>query len=583
MPSSTGPDPRGTRPVRQRVDSRLAALRSGAPPAAGTPQDPWARLRDALRWHHLDRWLLGAALVVLLAVAGGLHALHAPPPGLARTHLPAGTPVRLIAVTTQGPPRFEYRPRTNGFLNLLRKLGARRRYPAAKLDIPDVDGDGLVLWLWIGAHDMAPHAEANARDDAGREYANSALARPVTVGSAAWGTGTLGYVRLGSYDHSARHLDFTIPIGPGSQPQAVRLPVILTPAADTPLPATTPMPVVAGDAHADLRLWQARALDRDLLRELLPLSGTDLPAATDRCVMVDVDLVEKAAAGLPGRWLLHVLEGRTEHGERLSVARERDGLAYLSNGRHVSGFNGLTVTARAEKVDAGLALLKFRQLQLPTEVGATAPWHVDAAAEPFPEGRFVLRDAMRTAPDVLHVQVEGHGPDGADVSLSYQAGMDESKAAIALKPDSEPSVTPSAQREAGRVAWHWAFDVQVRPETKFLALAFRLDFRVPLAMTVAKLTARLQPPRTSAERAGLGVFFETRGTEQKCVIVGVQPDSKAAEAGLQTGDELLTLDGQPPAAVPRVLLRHLPGDRLPVAVRRNGQTVSLSVALDPLG
>jgi S1-C subfamily serine protease len=70
------------------------------------------------------------------------------------------------------------------------------------------------------------------------------------------------------------------------------------------------------------------------------------------------------------------------------------------------------------------------------------------------------------------------------------------------------------------------------------------------------------------------------------VLRKVTPGTGAAAAGLREGDVLVAVDGSAvtsPQAVSRILLRHHPQDTVPVAIRRRGRSLTLSVVLQEFG
>lgn len=77
-----------------------------------------------------------------------------------------------------------------------------------------------------------------------------------------------------------------------------------------------------------------------------------------------------------------------------------------------------------------------------------------------------------------------------------------------------------------------------------------------------------------------GVFaHETRGTIR---IDSVNPGSPAEAAGVEPGDELVLLAGEEVATLDQlrsVLAAHDPGDRLPLVVRREGESAELELTL----
>ena len=64
------------------------------------------------------------------------------------------------------------------------------------------------------------------------------------------------------------------------------------------------------------------------------------------------------------------------------------------------------------------------------------------------------------------------------------------------------------------------------------------------------------------------------------VVSAVVPDSPAATAGLQIGDSMIRLDGEEVATqedLQRVLAAQKPGDTVPITVKREGETVDLTL------
>ncbi len=63
-------------------------------------------------------------------------------------------------------------------------------------------------------------------------------------------------------------------------------------------------------------------------------------------------------------------------------------------------------------------------------------------------------------------------------------------------------------------------------------------------------------------------------------VDSVNPDSPAAAAGMQAGDQMILLDGEKVATLEqlrKVMAAHKPGDTVPLTVRRDGETVELKL------
>lgn len=96
-----------------------------------------------------------------------------------------------------------------------------------------------------------------------------------------------------------------------------------------------------------------------------------------------------------------------------------------------------------------------------------------------------------------------------------------------------------------------------------------------LGIRMTTLTPELQQRINSDPNSGFKV------TEQRGVLVaGVMTNSPAAKAGLRLGDVILRLNGEPVTTadqLQQIVERSTVGGAIPVEVRRNGQTLNLSV------
>lgn len=71
--------------------------------------------------------------------------------------------------------------------------------------------------------------------------------------------------------------------------------------------------------------------------------------------------------------------------------------------------------------------------------------------------------------------------------------------------------------------------------------------------------------------------------DERWLVTEVQPGSPAEEAGLQTGDEVMTIEGRPVDSYDSGVLatRAAQGVELPLMVERGGETLELTLALEP--
>ncbi|MFZ0857331.1 MAG: PDZ domain-containing protein, partial [Candidatus Acidiferrales bacterium] len=95
--------------------------------------------------------------------------------------------------------------------------------------------------------------------------------------------------------------------------------------------------------------------------------------------------------------------------------------------------------------------------------------------------------------------------------------------------------------------------------------------------------AGLQAQTQQREMADLG-FETSRSSDGTVAISSVTPGSGAERAGLQAGDVLVQLDGQPfGRSAMRFLFQHSPGDTVNARIQRNGGERDISFALGSRG
>ncbi len=117
------------------------------------------------------------------------------------------------------------------------------------------------------------------------------------------------------------------------------------------------------------------------------------------------------------------------------------------------------------------------------------------------------------------------------------------------------------------------------------AESWLINSGISLAVDAARIGTALPAMRdgkTTEKPSILGLGVVLRRRSDKLVIERVSPGTGAAQAGLQTGDELQTVAGAratSPDAIARVLLRHKPGDRVTVVLRRADKEISIEVEL----
>ena len=90
----------------------------------------------------------------------------------------------------------------------------------------------------------------------------------------------------------------------------------------------------------------------------------------------------------------------------------------------------------------------------------------------------------------------------------------------------------------------------------------------------------------SMRTLGLGVGLEVDKKTNAVVITKIILGTGAADAGLEVGDQFVTIDGKSvssPIAISRILVRHHVGDRIAITVLRDGAEKTLQVELRTFG
>ncbi|MBI2300722.1 MAG: PDZ domain-containing protein [Armatimonadetes bacterium] len=512
-------------------------------------------------------------MLLLIGLGYGLLAwwLSGPPPALAKAAA-TGLHARLVAVTREPTHHYVYQP-GGGFLrHLLGARGQRLGPPAiaAQADVPD---PSVVLWIWTDQPTPRPPGTAEVLDEGHRRYVNGALTQPIRAGALPWGHGGLVWVALTNLDRTATRLTFDLQLGGPGQSVSFTVPGPIE--SPNPAAASAAYPLAAGDRDAAVLLHQLRPVEPAQMIELLSLDQA--PEPHDQLLLADFTAREAGQAELTGEWQFKVLQAVTERGERLDTVADHAGLLYLTSGRRPDGFDRLYLTVQADRIERGAAASLFRRLKLPAKPGDVASWNRDAAP-PFRAAKLTCLQGARVDAATLRLSLECRAPPGSDVVLSYLAGLDQESHAV--RPGRDGVELLEKQSSPGGVTWRWSVDTSLDGDATDAAFAFQLRYRAVAATTTALLAAKLQPPRPPERLAGLGVVLQpVRG---RYLVALVTPGSGAAAAGLKAGDEILAVDGLPPALLLRAVLRHEPGQRVPVRCRRGQAVGTVGVALDAL-
>jgi len=101
-----------------------------------------------------------------------------------------------------------------------------------------------------------------------------------------------------------------------------------------------------------------------------------------------------------------------------------------------------------------------------------------------------------------------------------------------------------------------------------------------------RAAVRRQPRATGSDNQQLRLGVALRNTNDGILIQGVQPDSAAAQAGLQEGDVITQMRGERVGSASqftRAVLDEQPGTTLPLTIRRNGETQQIRPTLGGSG
>jgi putative serine protease PepD len=127
--------------------------------------------------------------------------------------------------------------------------------------------------------------------------------------------------------------------------------------------------------------------------------------------------------------------------------------------------------------------------------------------------------------------------------------------------------SPSGQSSAGNVGLGFAIPVDFAKAVSDEIIATGSVTHAYFGLQVAEI------PPAAAQQAG---------TTEGLFVIGVVPGSPAANAGLQAGDIITEIDGQPatdPNQIAALTLTKRPGNTVTVTYQRNGHTTTTTVTL----
>lgn len=519
-----------------------------------------------------------AVLVLLLGVGWALkQRLTAPPRSSAACRLSDGTVVRLLSVTRAAPHQFEYVPPRDPLRELFRRCGIKFGWPSASHGMAGIPDDSITLWLQVTAPLSVVPERVEFRSGDGAVY-DDVGSGTIRSGTDRWGRGSLVWVSLGNYDHTAKELTAVVPFAPLGDAAEFTIDGPAQPAAKWEMVGSYPF--TAGNKDAVVRLQQLRPAQPDLMG--LALDGQPIPEPAEAMLVADLDVDEPLGGDERGFWRFELEEAVTRQGERLRPVRDNAGLFWLTRGRTVTGIDALRLKVAAEKRIRGIGNVVFRSLALP-KTDEKAVWNATVDG-PFPGSEFVAQVCERPANDRIVVTLDGRAPAGTELaSFAYAEGLDQEGRRLRNLPGSTLPPDEVRTSEAGNT-WRWTFEGRIFPDSQQLALAFRLNYLRVAKRATATFTAPVQPLLTPSEQTACGLVMEPftkPGEPQPRVrVAAITPDTGAAESSLQPGDELLQVDGLPPSLWGRAMFRHRPSETVDVLFARGGQRFHAQVKLD---
>jgi putative serine protease PepD len=114
-----------------------------------------------------------------------------------------------------------------------------------------------------------------------------------------------------------------------------------------------------------------------------------------------------------------------------------------------------------------------------------------------------------------------------------------------------------------------------------------LGFAIPMSVAVPIADQLIATGRAEHPIFGLGgatVLDEPGGEPRGIKVTTVQPDGPAARAGLEVGDIIVEIDGEPARSTEQLVLvslRHEAGDSIPITYQRDDQEHSAEITLGP--
>ena len=564
---------RPTPNTRRNVASRLQQLQRDG--AAAEPDAPLAPRPYAKRV-----FLLACVVIVLGTGWVVRQQLVAPPHALSERRLSDGTMVRLLAVTREAPQSYTYQPANHPVRRLAAKFGRRLGWPTVTA-VADVPAQSVTLWLLVDRPLQLQTERLQFNAGEHDVYTAEPPQEAVTGGQSDWGPGTLVWVSLTNSDRSAARLTASVPLGAAGE--AANFTIDGPAEAPEQWELASDYPLTSGNKDAVIRLQQLRRPQPEVMG--LSLDGSPPPTPQEDMLLADIDVSEPTPSSENGLWLIDVDEAETRQGERLTVVRDTAGLIWLTRGRSAAGIDAVRLKVAAEKQVRGVAMVVFRNLELP-KVKETAHW-TKMADQPFPGGQFVAQTCERPSADKAVITIDARAPAGTEfATFAYADGLDQAGHKLRNLPGT--SLPPDQLRtSAAGNSWHWTFEGRVFPDTTTIALAFRVIYVRIAKRATATFTGPVQPLLSAEQVAACGLVLEPFSKDNEAAVrvkvAAITPETAAAQTSLQPGDEILRVDGLPPGLWGRAVFRHRPGESLDLTFRRDGKVYHGQVKLDRAG
>ncbi|MGE3834790.1 MAG: S1C family serine protease [Acidimicrobiia bacterium] len=420
--------------------------------------------------------------------------------------------------------------------------------------------------------------------------------------SAAWSPGPAGVEPAGAEPAATTGPAPTAPPGPATPPSPPSPPWLAggpPPAATASVPATDPAAPTGGNGRP---AWRRRAAAIGVVALLAGATGAGIALAVDdgdttvfrtttasgdpvRSITLDGETLD--VAGVVAKAGPSVVSIQTQVGGRIGGSAAGTGIVLtadgeiLTNAHVVEGATRITVTLPGEvksreaelvgsDADSDLALLKIAGVSglTPAELGDSSELAVGDDVVAIGNAL-----ALRGGPTVTRGIVSALDRT-LDAGAQTMTGLLQTDASISSGNSGGPLVNAAGQ----------VIGINTAVATSNgNSSAENVGFAIPVN-AANPIVERLRSGGSAGAKGYLGVRTSdptdgSRGT----LIVSVEADSPAAEAGLEAGDLVVSVGGRTvdgAAALAAAVRAHEPGDEVELIVFRDGEEIVLTAVLE---